>query len=174
MTSKTPSRALTFRNSDYGVALLLEDPERTSPHSDEVPLGVVHLRLCCRRPAGAVDDLALAGYAPLADGPEEVDVHLYSGRPHADQREHGEAHGGIYERSVDPAVQRPGPVEVEVLDVNVDGAPARLDVLYLRPDVLREGDPLVDSLQTSNSSLRAPLTSKVPFGNPTILSLNIL
>jgi rhodanese-related sulfurtransferase len=70
---------LVVAGSDDGVALLLEDPERTSPHGDEVPLlVVVHLRLGGRRPAGAVDYLALAGYSPLAYGPEEVDVQASS------------------------------------------------------------------------------------------------
>jgi hypothetical protein len=35
-------------------------------------------------------------------------------------------------------------------------------------------DPVVSSLQTSSSSPRAPLTSRVPSGNATVLSLSIL
>jgi hypothetical protein len=63
---------------------------------------------------------------------------------------------------------------VVVLDVDVYDRPSRLYLLDLRPDVFGEGDLLVELLQTRSSSLRAPLTSKVPSGNATVLSLNIL
>jgi hypothetical protein len=61
--------ARRVRASHDGEALLLEDPERTSPHGDEVLLRVVHLRLGGRRPAGAVGDPTLAGYASLNYSP---------------------------------------------------------------------------------------------------------
>jgi hypothetical protein len=106
--------------SNDRVALLLKHPERPCSHGHEVSLRVVYLRLGCRCPAGAMYDLTLAGYTALADRPEEVDVHLYGGRPHAYQRQHGEAHGVVYDRGVDPSVQGACAVEVDVLDVDVD------------------------------------------------------
>jgi hypothetical protein len=106
--------------SNDRVALLLKHPKRPRSHSHEVPLRVVYLRLGCRCPAGAMHHLTLAGYTPLADRPEEVDVHLYGGRPHAHQRQHGEAHSIVYDRGVDPTVQGACAVEVDVFDVDVD------------------------------------------------------
>src|SRR5918997_4885935 len=131
------------RGSDDRVALPFEHAKRARPHGDEVALRVVHLRLGGRRAAGAVHDLALAGYAPLADSPEEVDVHLYGGRPHTHERQHGEAHGVVYEGGVDPAVQGACAVEVVLLDVDADHRAPRLDLLDLGPDVPGEGDLLV-------------------------------
>jgi hypothetical protein len=98
--------------SDDGVALSLEDPERPGAHGDEVAFLVVDLRLGGRGAAGAVDYLAAAGDATLVDRAEEVDVHLYGGGPDAHEREHREAHGVVYERGVDPAVQGARAVEV--------------------------------------------------------------
>src|SRR5918998_4373084 len=131
------------RGSDDRVALPFEHAERARPHGDEVALRVIHLRLGGRRAAGAVHDLALAGYAPLADRPEEVDVHLYGGRPYAHERQHGEAHGVVYEGGVDAAVQGARAVEVVLLDIDADHRAPRLDLLDLRPDVPGEGDLLV-------------------------------
>ena len=129
--------------SNNRVALLLEDPERSSSYGDEVAVGVADLRLGGRRPAGAVDHLALAGYAPPADRSQEVHVHLYRGRPDAHQRQHREAHGVVHEGGVYTAVQRTDAVEVDVLNVDVYDRPSRFDVLDLRPYMLGEGDLLV-------------------------------
>jgi hypothetical protein len=152
----------------------LEDAERPRAKGDEVALRIVDLRLGGRRPAGAVEDLALAGYAPAADRAQEVDVHLDGRRPDANQRQHRETHRVVNEGGVYAAMQRTGAVEVVVLDVDVYDRSSRLYLLDLRPDVPRERYPLVESLQTRSSSLRAPLTSKVPSENANVLSLSIL
>src|SRR5919112_2036029 len=54
------------------VALLLEDPERTRPHRDQVPLPVEDPPLGGRRPPRPVHDLAPADYAPLPDRSQKV------------------------------------------------------------------------------------------------------
>lgn len=66
-------------------------------------------------------------------------------------------------------------VEVCFLDVDVHDGPPGIDLLYPGSHVLRERDPIISFLQTSTSSPRAPLTSRVPSGNATVLSsLSIL
>jgi hypothetical protein len=99
-----------------------------------------------RRPARAVDDLTLAGYTSCADRPQEVNVHLYGGRPDAHQRQHREAHGVVYEGGVDPAVQRARAVQVYLLHGNAYGRAPRLDPFDLRPDVPGESYFLVKVL----------------------------
>jgi hypothetical protein len=121
-----------------------------------------------------MDDFGGAGDPTLPHGTEELDVEAYSGGPQADERCHREPHRVVYERGVDPAVQRPVAVEVDALHVYVaDGLP-RLDLLDLAPYVPRESNRLVESLQTNSSSPSAPLTSNEPSGNATALSLSIL
>src|ERR671916_508736 len=146
---------------DYGAAPALEHPERPGAQGHEVAIRVVDLRLGGSRPAGAVEDLALAGYAPRVDGAEEVDVHLDGGRPHPHQRQDREAHGGVYERGVDPAVQGAGAVEVDLLDGDAYDRASRLDPLDLRPHVPGEGHLLVEVSREALEPLPAQRSSTV-------------
>src|SRR5215204_5336442 len=139
-----------------------------------VPMAIADSGLDGGDAACAVDDLGGAGDPTLPHGTEEVDVETDSGRPQADERGHREPHRVVYERGVDPAVQRPVAVEVDAFHVYVaDGLP-RLDLLDLTLDVPRESNLLVDSLQTRCSSLRVPPTSNVPSGKAETLSLSML
>ena len=157
-----------------GVAPLLEDAEGSCAHGHEVSITITHSGLDGGDAACAVDDLGGAGDPTLPHGTEEVYVEADCRRPQADERGHREPHGVVQEGGVDPSVQRPVAVEVDVFHVYVaDGLP-RLDLLDLAPYVPRESNLLVSSLQTSSPSLRAPLTSKAPSGNATVLSLSIL
>src|SRR5918994_1223587 len=101
LLSLTVSSIRTLLNGVAGsnnrVALLLEDSERPGAHCDEGTVRVADLRLGSCRPTGAVDDLALAGYASPADRAQEVHIHLYRSRSDAHQRQHREAHGVVYE-----------------------------------------------------------------------------
>ncbi len=160
--------------SDDGVATLFEDAKGSRAHGHEVSIAIADSGLDCGDAACAVDDPGGAGDPTVPHGTEEVDVEADGGRPQADERGHREPHRVVYERGVDPAVQRPVAVEVDAFHVYVaDGLP-RLDLLDLTLDVPRESNLLVASLQRSRFSLRAPLTSKVPSGNATVLSLSIL
>src|SRR5919112_3280056 len=129
---------------DYQVAPFLEDAERSRAQGNEFSTAIADSCLDGGDAARAVDDLGGAGDPTLPHGPEEVDVEPDGRRPQADERRHGEPHGVVYERGVDPAVQRPVAVEVDVLNVYVaDGLP-RLDLLDLALDVPRESDLLVE------------------------------
>src|ERR671915_1988543 len=151
--------------SDDGVATLFEDAEGSRAHGHEVSIAIADSGLDGGDAACAVDDLGGAGDPTLTHSTEEVDVEADGGRPQADERGHREPHRVVYERGVDPAVQRPVAVEVDAFHVYVaDGLP-RLDLLDLALDMPREGNLLVDTLQTRTSSLSAPLTFKVPSGN---------
>src|SRR5215210_5764982 len=138
---RAPSRSSPL---DDGVAPTLEDAERPCAKGDEVALSIVNLRLGSGGPAGAVEDLALAGNATRVDSPQEVDVHLDGGGPDAHQRQDREAHGVVYEGGVDPAVQRARAVEVDVLDLDAYDRASRLDLLDLRPYVPGERHLLVE------------------------------
>jgi hypothetical protein len=95
-------------------------------------------------------------------------------RPEANERGDRKPHGVVQERGVDPTVQCPVAVQVNVLHVYVaDGLP-RLDLLDLAPYVPRERNLLVDSLQTACPSLRVPPTSNVPSGKAETLNLSML
>jgi len=72
-----------------------------------------------------------------------VHVHLGGGRPNAHERQHGEAHRGIYERGVDPAVQGARAVEVDVFHGDAYNGASWPDLLDLSSYVSREGDYLV-------------------------------
>src|SRR5919107_4060297 len=132
-----------FAGSNDRAALLLEDPERPGSERHEVAFRVVDLRFGRGGPAGAVENLALAGYATLADRTEEVHIHLNSRRSDAHEREHGETHRSIYERGVDPAVQRARTVLVNVLNGDAYDGASRLNLLDLSSYVSREGNLLV-------------------------------
>ena len=173
-TASTPIAAYQTASSDDGVATLFEDAEGSRAHGYEVSIAIADSGLDGGDAACAVDDLGGAGDPTLPHGTEEVDVEADGRRPQADERGHREPHGVVQERGVDPAVQRPVAVEVDVFHVYVaDGLP-RLDLLDLAPYVPRERDRLVASLQTNSSSPSAPLTSNEPSGNATALSLSIL
>jgi hypothetical protein len=90
-----------------------------------------------------VEDLALTRYASLVDRAKEVYVHLDGRCPDANEREHSEAHGVVYEGGVDATVQGASAIEVVVLDVDEYDRASRLDPLDLRPYVPGEGDLLV-------------------------------
>src|SRR5215213_3544569 len=157
-----------------GVATLFEDAEGSRAHGHEVSIAIADSGLDGGDAACAVDDLGGAGDPTLPHGTEEVDVEADGGRPQADERGHREPHRVVYERGVDPAVQRPVAVEVDAFHVYVaDGLPL-LDLLDLPLDVPRESNLLVDSLQTRCSSLRVPPTSNVPSGKAETLSLSML
>src|SRR5215217_3536224 len=133
-----------FAGSNECAALLLEDPESPGSERHEVAFRVVDLRFGRRGAASAMKYLALAGYAAGVDRTEEMDVHLYGRGPHAHERQHREAHGVVYERSVDPAVQRARPVEVDLLNVDGYSRASRLDLFDLSPNMLGESDLLVE------------------------------
>src|ERR671915_1752243 len=132
--------------SDDGVATLFEDAEGSRAHGHEVSIAIADSGLDGGDAACAVDDLGGAGDPTLTHSTEEVDVEADGGRPQADERGHREPHRVVYERGVDPAVQRPVAVEVDSLHVYVaDGLP-RLDLLDLTLDVPRESNLLVEVL----------------------------
>src|SRR5215211_7663103 len=134
----------SLRSLNYWVAPFLEDAEGSRAQGHEVFVGVADSGLYGGYAACAVDDLGGAGDPTLPYGTEEVDVEADGRRPQADERGHREPHGVVYERGVDPAVQRPVAVEVDALHVYVtDGLPW-LDLLDLALDVPRESDPLVE------------------------------
>src|SRR5215218_3052639 len=156
------------------VASFLEDAEGSCAHGHEVSITIADFALDGGNATCAVDDLGGAGDPTLPHGTEEVDVEADGRRPQADERGHRETHRVVYERGVDPAVQRPVAIEVDALHVYVtDGLPW-LDLLDLTLDVPRESNLLVESLQTRTPSLSAPLTSKVPSGNASTLSRSML
>src|SRR3990170_8961007 len=136
----------SFRIFD-GVALLLEDPERTRPHRDQVSLPIEDPPLGGRRPPRPVHDLAPADYAPLPDRSQEVYVHLRRRRPQAHERGDGEPHRVVYERGVNAAVQGAVAVEVCFLDIDVHDGPPGIDLLYPGSHVLRERDLLIEVLR---------------------------
>src|SRR5919112_2971694 len=159
---------------DYQVAPFLEDAERSRAQGNEFSTAIADSCLDGGDAARAVDDLGGAGDPTLPHGTEEVDVEADGRRPQADERGYREPHRVVYERGVDPAMQRPVAVEVDALHVYVaDGLP-RLDFLDLTPYVPRESNLLVDFLQTRCPSLRVPPTSNVPSGKAETLSLSML
>src|SRR5918997_2591193 len=116
-------------SSDDRVASFLEDAEGSCAHGHEVSVAITHPGLDGGDAARAVDDLGGAGDPTLPHGTEEVDVEADGRRPQADERGHRESHGVVQEGGVDPSVQRPVAVEVDVFHVYVaDGLP-RLDLL---------------------------------------------
>jgi hypothetical protein len=166
--------ACSLKSLHDGVAPLLEDAEGSCAHGHEVSITITHSGLDGGDAACAVDDLGGAGDPTLPHGTEEVDVEADCRRPQADERGHREPHGVVQEGGVDPSVQRPVAVEVDVFHVYVaDGLP-RLDLLDLAPYVPRESNLLVDFLQTRCPSLRVPPTSNVPSGKAETLSLSML
>src|SRR5215210_3988233 len=127
-----------------GVATLFEDAEGSRAQGHEVSVAIADFGLDGGDAACPVDDLGGAGDPTLPHGTEEVDVEADGRRPQANERGHREPHRVVYERGVDPAVQRPVAVEVEAFHVYVaDGLP-RLDFLDLALDVPRESNPLVE------------------------------
>src|SRR5215204_7226658 len=132
--------------SDDRVAAFLEDAEGARAQGDEVSITVADFGLDGGDAACAVDDLGGAGDPTLSHSTEEVDVEADGGRPQANERGHREPHRVVYERGVDPAVQRPAAVEVDAFHVYVaDGLP-RLDLLDFAPYVPRESNLLVEVL----------------------------
>src|SRR5215204_2574452 len=139
--------------SDDRVAAFLEDAEGARAQGDEVSITVADFGLDGGDAACAVDDLGGAGDPTLPHGTEEVDVEADGGRPQADERGHRETHRVVYERGVDPAVQRPVAIEVDAFHIYVaDGLP-RLDLLDLAPYVPRESNLLVEVLSESGQLL---------------------
>src|SRR3712207_350074 len=102
--------------NDRGASLL-EDAEGSRAHGHEVSIAITNPGLDGGDATRAVDDLGGAGDPTLPHGTEEADVKADSRRPQADERGHRESHGVVRERDVDPAVQRPVAVEVDVLHV---------------------------------------------------------
>src|ERR687890_2551547 len=141
--------------SDDGIATLFEDAESSRSHGHEVSIAIADSGLDGGDASCAVDDLGGAGDPTLPHGTEEVDVEADGGRPQADERGHREPHRVVYERGVDPAVQRPVAVQVDVLHVYVADGPPRLDLLDLAPDVPRERDRLVEVLSEAGQLLLA-------------------
>src|SRR5215217_141202 len=141
-----PTRWKQREGSNDSVARLFEDPERPGAKGNEVAFGVVDFRLGGGGPASAVEDLALASYAPATDRAQEVHVHLNGRCPHAHERQHREAHSVVYERGVDPTMQRAGAIEVDILDVDAYNRTSWLDLLDLRPYMPGECDLVVKVL----------------------------
>src|SRR5919112_6784787 len=131
-------------SSDDRVASFLEDAEGSCAHRYEVSVTITDSGLDGGNATCAVDDLGGAGDPTLPHGTEEVDVEADGRRPQADERGHREPHGVVQEGGVDPSVQRPVAVEVDVFHVYVaDGLP-RLDLLDPAPYVTRESNLLVE------------------------------
>ena len=131
------------------VASFLEDAEGSCAHGYKASITITDPGLDGGDATCAVDDLGGAGDPTLPHGTEEVDVEADGRCPQADERGHREPHRVVYERGVDPAVQRPVAVEVDALHVYVaDGLP-RLDLLDLAPYVPRESNLLVEVLSES-------------------------
>src|SRR5688572_30840495 len=112
-----PIAAYQTASSDDGVASLFEDAEGSCAHGHEVSIAITDHCLDGGEAACAVDDLGGASDPTLPHGTEEVDVEADGRRPQADERGHRETHGVVQERGVDPAVQRPVAVEVDVVHV---------------------------------------------------------
>src|SRR5215213_5834399 len=143
LSSEKPD-ACSLMTLNNRVAPFFEDAEGAGAQGHEVSIAIADLGLDGGDAARAVDDLGGAGDPTLPHGAEEVNVEADGRRPQADERGHREPHRVVYERGVDPAVQRPVAVEVDALHVYVtDGLPW-LDLLDLALDVPRESNPLVE------------------------------